>query len=221
MNFSLIVQKVKAGGLSIAKESARMVAFVAELNEPDAIKECKSQASAVLEYLAQRNDLSVQEYNAALTIKLRAEHRLGEVLAEKVSTNRYDSESHLPDEIEPKQSSRAQQFASIPWGSIEERIAEKTERNAKASQAGILRDFFPREKTFDLVDEANVIYTWLSQRKDKWPLKLRNGFAEFVQRQLHRIEVVNDDRGRGAESPESSAGDYGNGAPDMAYRNSA
>jgi hypothetical protein len=61
----------------------------------------------MLAYLAQRQDQSVAEYNAAVKIKLRVKHRLGEVLAETVSTNRCDTASHLPEEISRKQSSRA------------------------------------------------------------------------------------------------------------------
>jgi hypothetical protein len=85
-------------------------------------------------------DGSVAEYNAAIKIKLRVEHRLGEVLAETVSTNRCDSESHLADGIEPKQSSRAQQLAAVPWGELEARIDAETEKNEKAKPTRIVKE---------------------------------------------------------------------------------
>lgn len=79
----------------------------------------------------------------------------------------------------------------------------------------------PKEQSFDLVYEAEGIYTWLVQRREKWPEELRHGFSEFVRRQLHRIEVQDDDRGSGLEGPQSGPGDAGDGAPDVAYRDSA
>jgi hypothetical protein len=40
---------------------------------------------------------TVEEFNAAVKIRVRVEHRLGEVLAETVSTNRYNTALHLPE----------------------------------------------------------------------------------------------------------------------------
>jgi N6-adenosine-specific RNA methylase IME4 len=134
-DLAIVVAGVKAGEVSLAREAPRMLAFVSGLTDPEDLRECKAQAAAVAEYLAQRRDASVEEYNAAVKVKARVEHRLGEVLAETVSTNRYNTALHLPREITPMQSSRAQQLAGVPWEKIEARIDEATAKNRRASLA--------------------------------------------------------------------------------------
>jgi hypothetical protein len=75
-----------------------------------------------------RKDESVAEYNAALKVKAKVEHRLGEVLAETVNHKgsrgqlKGDTMSPqgktLPNGIDKKVSSRAQQLARVPWKMI-------------------------------------------------------------------------------------------------------
>jgi hypothetical protein len=91
-------------------------------DDPAALKECQAQASAIAEYLAQRPDKNVEEYNAAVKVKARAEHRLGEVLDATVRHGGHNkkqsntalpcSANGLPEEITKMQSSRAQQLAA-------------------------------------------------------------------------------------------------------------
>jgi hypothetical protein len=74
------------------------------VNEPSHPKECRDQATAVAAYLAQKKDVFVKEYNAAIKSKARVEHLLGEVLAETVnhkgSRGVGDTVSHtLPEEL--------------------------------------------------------------------------------------------------------------------------
>lgn len=149
--FAGVLEKLKAGAASISREVPRMLAFVADLEDAATLKECKAQASAITEYLAQKRDGTVDEYNAALKVKARVEHRLGEVLSSSVKrggksngrdviSSRGGSSSPIPDGIEPKQSSRAQMLASVPWEKIEDRIDASTERNERASIGRIVKE---------------------------------------------------------------------------------
>jgi N6-adenosine-specific RNA methylase IME4 len=144
---SLPLADVKAGKLSVAREAPHMLAFVADLTDVPTLSEARAQAKAVEEYLAQKRDLSVQEYNAAVKIRARVEHRLGEVLAATVnhkggrpSENADMVSAFLPGEITQKQSSRAQQFARLPWDEIESRIDQATEQNERAKVGKIVRE---------------------------------------------------------------------------------
>lgn len=99
-----------------------------------------------------RKDPSVSEHNAALAIKLRCEHRLGEVLGETVRAGGdRKSKSHdvtlngLPNGIGKMDSCRAQQLARIPWAKLAERIAAKTERNEKVSGARVVKELLQDE----------------------------------------------------------------------------
>ncbi len=76
---------------------------------------------------------------AAVSVKGRVRHRLGEVLAETVNhkggrptKNGNIVLPFLPDGINKMESSRTQQLAMIPWEEIEQRIATATEENRKA-----------------------------------------------------------------------------------------
>jgi N6-adenosine-specific RNA methylase IME4 len=145
-----MVELVKTGQLSLVVEAPRLLADIAQISDTAVLKEQKAQAVAIAVYLAQRRDQSVEEHNAALKIKLRIEHRLGEVLAETVKHGGHNKEQGdilspcsnggLPADISNKQSSRAQQLAALPWQEIEVRIDAKTEGNEKASQNRILKE---------------------------------------------------------------------------------
>ena len=71
----------------------------------------------------------------AVAVKGRVRHRLGEVLAETVkhggdrksSGHDVHLNGRIPEGIEPKESSRTQQLAMIPWEEIEQRIETATE----------------------------------------------------------------------------------------------
>jgi hypothetical protein len=136
-----IVERVKAGQLSLVAEAPRLLASIAQISDTAVLKEQKAQAVAIAVYLAQRRDQSVEEHNAALKIKLRIEHRLGEVLDGMVIDTREGGNNvlHLiPDGISRMESSRAQQLAALLWQEIEERIEEKTENNQKASASLVI-----------------------------------------------------------------------------------
>jgi hypothetical protein len=143
----------------IVEAAPQMIAFIGKVKDSAVLDECKAQAAAVLEYLAHRRDVSVEEHNAALQIKLKIEHRLGEILARtvkpragagrpsKIGNHALPISGRLPEPITPMQSSRAQQLARAPWSKIEGHIAERTSRNEKASAASVLREIQPAEET--------------------------------------------------------------------------
>jgi hypothetical protein len=117
-----------------------------------------ARASANVHRCAARRDGSVAEYNAAVKIKARVFHRLGEVLAATVKPRagagrpRKNGDiaspisNGLPEPITKKQSSRAQQLARAPWPEIERRIDAETERNQRAA-ALARRGPAPRTRT--------------------------------------------------------------------------
>lgn len=150
-DFSVVVRAVKRGDMSIVERAADMIAFVTQQDEAEVLKECKAQAAAIIAYLRQRKDLSVAEHNAALKVRVRVEHRLGEILAETVKHGGHNAKQGnsmlpcLPGGIGRMQSSRAQRVAAVPWEVIESRIESATEENAKTSQAKILREYWQEQ----------------------------------------------------------------------------
>jgi hypothetical protein len=89
----------------------------------------RAQSAVVHEYVARRKDMTAVDYNAALTILARAEHRLGEVLTVTLNHKGLPGpgrghktadmvsvvSGQIPKEITQKQSSRAQQLARFAW----------------------------------------------------------------------------------------------------------
>jgi hypothetical protein len=99
------------------------------------------------------------EYNAALTIKAKVTHRLGEFLAKTVkpqagagrpkkigSSLEPISDGKIPDELEdtrPKRihtSSRTKKLAAVPWEEIKEAIDGATAQGHHASLPRLLRE---------------------------------------------------------------------------------
>ncbi len=159
MKFEVIVAKVKAGEMSVVREAPAMLTFIANLSEPEALKECKAQAAAILAYLANRKGCSVEEYNAGVKIKMRIEHRLGEVLAETVRPRGRNSSGNgmLPEEIEKMQSSRAQQLADLPWESLEEKIDQATNEVSQTRIEKEVRQEQQREENAELVQATTPL----------------------------------------------------------------
>jgi hypothetical protein len=92
----------------------------------------------------------IEEHNAAVKIKAKVEHRLGEVLRETVDHDGVAGKAGpgrgktgnsvllvsdaLPKPITKMQSSRAQQLAELPWQAIEQRIDLATEKRTRVRQ---------------------------------------------------------------------------------------
>ena len=102
--------------------------------------------AAIQAYLRQQGEsLAVQ--NDAAELKLRAERRIGELLAETVQkggdrrSKSYDttSISRLPDGVSRSQSSRWQGVASIPEPDFEAELARQRAAEAEITTAGMLK----------------------------------------------------------------------------------
>ena len=161
-SFGQLVEPVTAGALSVRDQAPAMLAYVGSQTDAGVLRECKAQAAAVVEYLARRREESVEDHNAALKIRMRVEHRLGEVLAETVRHQGGRPEGNgdavspfqLPDEVTRKQSSRAQQLASLPWEELEAAVDAQTEKGARASQVRTVE--IVREKQREQSPSAEV-----------------------------------------------------------------
>lgn len=163
-NFSLIVEKVKSHSSAIIRESRSMIAFIEKQTDPSVLSQCKAQAAAIAAYLAHRKDGSVEEYNTAIKIKLRVEHRLGEVL--KVTVNHVGNKGSfggnkvlpptLPDEITKMQSSRAQRLADLLWSKVEETIDGLTGKNKKASASWVVKSLQQEAEKEKVADLARI-----------------------------------------------------------------
>lgn len=120
---------------------------LAKITSVDEAKEVRDKAEAVRLYLKKaRGSLTLQ--NQAAEIKIRAERRMGELLAKTVQRGRAPKTSHhgrfLPEGINFNQSSRYQAIASIPTENLERHLAEtiaKAEEDDKTelTSTGVLR----------------------------------------------------------------------------------
>jgi 16S rRNA G966 N2-methylase RsmD len=157
MNFALACERIKSGAPA-TKYVSTSLAFIDEQNDNKVLSECKAQAKALVEYLAEHTetDVSVEEYNAAITILAKTEHRLGKVLAETVrpragagrpkkidSTVESISNGQIPAELGSRSkrlhiSSRLKWKAKVEWERIIEEIELTTGRNERAVLAKVL-----------------------------------------------------------------------------------
>ena len=94
----------------------RARAALAEAYAVDEVKDIRDQAAALQAYYRQR-DGSLEMANQCAEIKIRAERRLGELLAEQVTRSHVESSdmsTRLPEGISRDQSSDWQAIARIP-----------------------------------------------------------------------------------------------------------
>ena len=150
INFGGLVHQIKTGNLSIVDAQPAMVAFLKEQDDAVVLKEAKDQSSAVAEYLRQKKEMPVEEYNAALAIRITAEHRLGEVLKVTVKpggsgNNQHGSgivpvwnNSKLPSGIDRKESHHAQKLADMPLDAIACQIQDATSKGEKMNRAKVI-----------------------------------------------------------------------------------
>ena len=104
------------------------------------LKGLRDKAEAIRIYSRQRDEcLSIQ--NAAAEIKLRAERRMGELLAKNVRRGGAKSRPVTLAElgVSKMESSRWQAEAKVPEKKFEQFVAERKERGEEVTQAGLLR----------------------------------------------------------------------------------
>ena len=119
----------------------RARAALAEAYAVDEVKDIRDQAAALQAYYRQR-DGSLEMANQCAEIKIRAERRLGELLAEQVTRSHVESSdmsTRLPEGISRDQSSDWQAIARIPEPAFEAHIAETKEAGLPLTTAGVLR----------------------------------------------------------------------------------
>lgn len=149
--------------LLVKLDQARVL--LAEATTIQAAKQIVSMAAAAEEYAREAN-LSVETYNYAAEIRLRAERRLGEILREtpknegragmgRPSLGTTKTEAPKPAPIVPrladvgityKQSSRAQKLAKIPEEQFEEHIVTKKSKGDEITATDLLREVTAGER---------------------------------------------------------------------------
>ena len=128
----------------------------------DEIKLIRDKAEALRQYIKQQG-ASLEMQNQAAEIKLRAERRAGEILAEQIphEGGRPEKPSHdvivstpkLSElGITPKESSRWQLEASVPEEQFEQHIAEIKDKKEELTSAGL------RELAGNLLNKPHVAH---------------------------------------------------------------
>ena len=149
----------------------------------DEVRDIKDKAEAVRAYARQAGDTEMA--NWAVEIKLRAERRAGEIIAEMKAANLLAEAGDIEKQRERRtgsstsvktlkdlgisrnQSANWQWFAEIPEEKFEAAIAKVKTESELLTRAVVLRKLFPKEKLSS--------YWW----KESW-----NGMPEFIQKDL-------------------------------------
>jgi N6-adenosine-specific RNA methylase IME4 len=121
---------------------SQSVQLLAEAKSLDEVKEIRDKAAALQYYLRQQGE-GLEAQNTAAEIRLRAERRAGELLAEMP---KHDGNPRLHDAtrladlgIEKTQSHRWQRIASLPSDDFEAHIGRTKERGHELTTAGVLK----------------------------------------------------------------------------------
>lgn len=119
---------------------------IVEINSPELVKDIRDRAEAIRQYMRQQKSSHVAQ-NAAAELKIRAERRLGELLADTVrrggdrksNYHRGSLIGKLPEGVSYNQSSRYQQIASVPAETFEEHVEKTKTSSRELTSAGVLR----------------------------------------------------------------------------------
>jgi N6-adenosine-specific RNA methylase IME4 len=135
------LQPVHADGILSCLDAARRA--LAEAKTIDEVKHLRDQAQAVRHFLKQR-DYSFEAQQDAAEIKLRAERRLGQILAETVNHNGSRGVGRtvkptLPVGVTKTQSHRWQRLASLPEGAFEGYVGAARQRRQELTTAGAFK----------------------------------------------------------------------------------
>lgn len=167
-------EHLESGALSLTSYDAMRQAIV-QAHRIDDVKDIRDKAEALRQYAKQAGE-SLDSQNMIAEIKLRAERRAGELLAEMPKakpsgSNQYEDRSHdvtdpptLDDlGITKMQSSRFQAVASIPDALFEAHIAETKAEGAELTSSGVQRlaQTVKREQMRDQMQDAPPLPTEL------------------------------------------------------------
>jgi N6-adenosine-specific RNA methylase IME4 len=109
---------------------------LAEAKTMDEVKMLRDQAQAVQHYLKQREGCFEAQQDAA-EIKLRAERRLGSLLAETVVHGSHNAK--LPEGVSAMQAVRWRRVSSIPEPDFEQHVAESRKSGSEITTLGAMR----------------------------------------------------------------------------------
>lgn len=155
-----IMETETVGSLLKLEEASR---YLAEVKSVDEVKDIRDKAEAMRVYAKQAR-LGLESQNYAAEIKLRAERRAGELLAEipRVDPNQarwYPDHAQEPDSkqtyteiirengIHPQKAINWQKIAAVPDPDFEAHIAETKASGNELTTSGILRVIRPLEPT--------------------------------------------------------------------------
>ncbi len=138
------------------------------MSKVDEVKKVRDQAEALRLYVKQQRGSLVMQ-NQCAEIKLRAERRAGELLAEKVTPGgdkRSGSRSHdatLKEVgINKSQSSRWQQIAAMPAPKFEQHLSQTQAKGEELTTAGVLKQIKTEHQEQKLRQDTQRYPPWFS-----------------------------------------------------------
>jgi hypothetical protein len=150
---------------------------LAQARDMDTVLNIRDQAAAIAHYMKVHAE-GMHAQNAAAELKLRAERRLGELLADTVvprgnhAQGVNGSSSSLPESVSKGQSHRWQQLARIPAATFEQHVSTTLASDKELTTAGALKlASKPVEKEKRLLTESEA----------------KAAFGEYVSNLLERI----------------------------------
>lgn len=158
------------------------------------LKECSTVQEAKRYYdlaeaarvYAQMCQLGIEAQNRAAEIKLRAQRRMGEILAETVRRGRprkgNGGVTFLPDGISKMQSSRCQKIASVPEAAFERHMAQRKDKEEAVSTASLLR----LARSIQEKERKSPVL------KGQYPVEIRHGDFRVVLADLapHSVNMI-------------------------------
>lgn len=164
----LTIARAPNGGLVLHVEEARQI--LAQCVQVDEVKQIRDQAGAVAAYMRQQR-ASAEAQNDAAEIKLRAERRLGELLAQQEknkgggdvkSEHRSQKARSGPPPlrelgISHTQSARWQDVAKVPEAKFEGFISETRAAGGEVTTSGLRREHVSEVKRQERVDKLVTI----------------------------------------------------------------
>lgn len=191
------------------------------------VKDIADKASAIA-YYARKSELTREAYDDACELKLWAEKRLGELLADmpKQKPGQYQrshdatvapSLSELG--IDKYRSSRCQKIATIPDEVFDDRIKQtRVDGDELTTQmmlrlAAELNKADQSEKQFNVLLERDAIEKWLLGRVENWPEERRHFFPQIIEQITEKLQRQCNDR-RGPWRGCTSEGEGADGGKD-------
>lgn len=223
----LIVIEERRGVIASLESACQSLALAKDI---PLVKDIRDRMQAIAHY-AREAGLGKQAIDDACELKLRAEKRLGELLAEmpkqagargvcgKAESHRATPPTLADIGINKHESSRCQKIAGIPEGAFDDRIKEARLEGEELTTAMMLRlaaelnKADQSEKQFNVLLERDAIEKLLLGRVEKWPEGKRHFFPQILEQITEKLQRQCDDR-RGPWSGCAAEGEDTPGAED-------